>query len=571
MHGAPALPSGYAHLPYADPDAPKGGRLTLGEVGGFDSLNPWIVKGRAPWAIRALSFESLLGRSWDEPFSLYGLLAESVEAPPDRSWVEFRLRPEARFSDGSPVTAEDVIWSMETLAEKGLPGFRSSWKKVAKAEDLGEGRIRFTFNAPDREMPLLLGLRPIMQKAWFEGRDFADTILEPMVSSGPYVVQDLEPGRHVTFAKDPDWWGRDLPFNKGRWNFDEIRHDWFRDGAALWEAFKAGQLDVFRDGDPARWAEGYDFPAARDGRVRRAEIPHGRPSGMQGFVLNMRRKPFDDRRVRMALAHAFDFAWINRTMNRGAYARSTSFFGGSPLAHQGKAEGRERQILAPFAGSLPEGALDAAMAWPEGDPKGRNRRELRKAARLLKQAGFVVQDGVLTGPDGAPFRFEILLGGGAWENVAGIWTDALKVLGIAAETRRVDSAQYQARLNDYDYDVTVRLWAMSLSPGNEQRFYWDAAGVETPGTRNYPGIDSPAAEAAVEALLAAEGRTDFEAAARALDRALTWEVGVIPFWHAPASRIAVRAGYGWPERLPLYGDWTGWLPDVWHVRPASGG
>ncbi|MGG7565904.1 extracellular solute-binding protein [Rhodovulum sp. DZ06] len=569
MHGAPALPEGFAHLPYADPDSPKGGRLTLGEVGGFDSLNPWIVKGRAPWAIRSLSFETLLGRNWDEPFALYGLLAETVETPEDRTWVEFKLRPEARFSDGSPVTAEDVIWSMEVLAEKGLPGFRSSWKKVAKAEDLGGGRIRFTFNAPDREMPLILGLRPIMQKAWFEGRDFGDTILEPMVTSGPYIAADLEPGRYVTFRKNPDWWGADLPFNAGRWNFEEIRHEWYKDAAGVWEAFKAGQVDMFRDGDPGRWQDGYDFAAARDGRVRKAEIPHGRPSGMTGFVFNMRRAPFDDRRVRLALAHAFDFEWINKTMNRGGYARIESFFGGSPLGHAGKAEGREREILAPFAAELPEGALEAAMEWPASDGSGRNRRNLRKAKKLLESAGFKVVDGVLTSAEGEPFRFEILLGGGAWEAAAATFVDGLRPLGIEARIRTVDSAQFQARVNEYDYDMVVRTWAMSLSPGNEQRFYWDGAGRTQPGTRNYAGIDSPAVDAAIDALLAAREREGFEAAARALDRALTWEVQAIPLWHAPASRIAVWEGYSWPEKLPLYGDWTGWLPDVWRAAPAE--
>lgn len=570
MHGAPALPEGFAHLPYADPDAPKGGRLTLGEVGGYDSLNPWIVKGRAPWAVRSLMYESLLGRSWDEPFTLYGLLASTVETSPARDWVEFRLRPEARFSDGAPVTAEDVIWSMEVLAEKGLPGFRTSWDKVSKVEDLGGGRIRFTFDAPDREMPLILGLRPIMRKVWFDGRDFADSTLEAPVASGPYLVKVQEVGRSITFAKNPDWWGANLPFNAGQWNFDEIRYDWFKDGAGLFEAFKSGDINVFRDGDPGRWAEGYDFPAARDGRVRQAEIPHGRPSGMTGFVFNMRRAPLNDRRVRLALTEAFDFEWVNGTMNRGAYARIESFFGGSPLGFKGAAEGREREILAPFAAELPEGVLDRGFDWPVSDGSGRSRQNLRRAQKLLADAGWRVTDGVLRNGAGDPLRFEILLAGSSWEGAAATFADALKRLGITAVIRSVDAAQYQARLVDYDYDMVVRSWAMSLSPGNEQRFYWGRGGVTAPGTRNYMGLDSPAAEAAIDALLAADDRAGFEAASRALDRVLTTAVPVIPLWHAPASRIAAWDDMHWPARLPLYGDWTGWLPDVWW-RAGSGG
>ena len=561
MHGNPALEQGFAHLPYADPAARQGGRLTLGEVGGFDSLNPWIVKGRAPWATRALVYESLMGRSWDEPFTLYGLLAQSIEVAPDGAWVDFVLHPEARFSDGSPVTVADVIWSMQVLAQKGLPGFRSAG--TGAMTDEGGGRVRIALTKPDREAPLILGLRPIFKRAWFDGRDFADSTLESPVASGPYVVAEAEPGRAITFARDPDWWGADLPINRGRWNFDEIRVEWFKDGAGLFEAFKSGAIDVFRDGDPNRWAEGYDFPAARGGAVIQAEIAHQRPSGMTGFVFNMRRAPFDDRRVRLALTEAFDFEWVNRTLNRGAYQRIESFFGGSPLAFRGAAEGEERAILAPFAGDLPPDALDGSFAWPVSDGSGRSRRNLRQAQALLAEAGWRVTDGVLRDASGTAFRFEILLNGAGWEPAAATFADALGRLGIVADIRSVDAAQYQGRLVEYDYDMTVRSWAMSLSPGAEQRFYWGRDGVTRPGTRNYIGLDSPAAEAAIDALLTAPGRAGFEAAARALDRVLTTSVGVIPLWHAPSSRIAVWGGLRWPARLPLYGDWTGWLPDVW--------
>jgi peptide/nickel transport system substrate-binding protein len=380
----------------------------------------------------------------------------------------------------------------------------------------------------------------------------------------------LEVGRTITFAKNPDWWGRGLPINAGKWNFDQIRYEWFKDGAGLFEAFKSGEIDVFRDGDPGRWQDGYDFPAARDGLVRQAEIPHGRPSGMTGFVFNMRRAPFDDRRVRLALAEAFDFEWVNAAMNRGAYTRIESFFGGTPLGFKGPAEGREREILLPYAADLPEGALDRGFDWPVSDGSGRSRKNLRRAKKLLAEAGWRVEGGALRNADGAPLRFEILLAGSSWEGAAATFADALKRLGIEATLRSVDAAQYQARLVDYDYDMVVRSWAMSLSPGNEQRFYWGSDGATRPGTRNYMGLQSPAAEAAIAALLASDGRADFEAASRALDRVLTNAVPVIPLWHAPVSRIAAWDEAQWPARLPLYGDWTGWLPDVWW-RAGSGG
>lgn len=561
MHGAPELAEGASHLPYANPDAPQGGRIVLGEMGGFDSLNPYILKGRSVWAVRSLMVESLLGRNWDEPFGMYGQLAEDVEVAPDRSWVEFRLRPEARFSDGSPVTVEDVIWSFETLAEEGLPGFRTSWDKVARWEKTGERSVKFWFDAPDREMPLILGLRPVFKKD--ESRAFGESTLEPWVASGPYVVERVDPGRSVSFRKDPDWWGEGLALNAGLWNFDEIRYEWFKDDAALFEAFRAGAVDVFREGDPARWADGYGFPRAKAGEVVQAEIPHGRPSGLTGFVFNTRRAPFDDRRVREALGLAFDFDWVNRTLNRGAYARIESLFGGSPLGYRGGAEGREREILAPFADALPEGALEGEFGWPGTDGSGRNRRNLREASRLLAEAGYQVQGGRLVGPSGEPLSFEILLGGPAWEAASQVWVKALEALGIEARVRMVDGAQYEARRSDYDFDVIVNTWAVSLSPGNEQRYYWGREGVSVPGTRNYPGVDSPAAEAAIDALLAAEEADEFRAAARALDRTLDWGAYVVPLWHAPVSRIAYDAGLSFPERLPLYGDWTGWLPDVW--------
>lgn len=562
MHGAPALPAGFAHLPYANPDAPQGGRIAFGALGGFDSLNPFILKGRAPWEVRAHTVETLLARNWDEPFALYGLLAESVETPPDRSWVAFTLRPEARFSDGAPVTLDDVLWSMETLADKGRPNYRTVWAKVARVERLGERTVRFTFAAPDREAPLILGLTPILQKAQFAARDFAQPSLTPLVGSGPYVVAAAEPGRSLVLRRNPDYWGRALAVNAGLNNFDEIAVEYFRDGGALFDAFRAGIVDFYREDDPVRWAEAYGFDRAAP--FTREEIAHGRPTGMYGFVFNTRRAPFDDLRVRQALTLAFNFEWVNATLFGGGYARIGAYFDNSPLRHRGAAEGRERAILAPFADALPPGALEGAWAPPQADPADpRNRRNLRAAARLLEAAGWIVRDGALRDADGAAFAFEILLGSAGDERVAGAYRDALGTLGIEATVRSVDSAQYQARRTAYDYDMIVNRWGLSLSPGNEQRLYWGREGVREPGTRNYAGVDSPAVEAAIDALLAAEAEADFIAAARALDRALSHGVYVVPFWHDPVSRIAFDARLRHPARIPLYGDWIGWAPETW--------
>ncbi len=560
MHGAPALPPDYAHLPYANPNAPEGGRIVFGSVGGFDSLNPYLPLGRAPWEIQAHTVESLLGRSWDEPFTLYGLLARSVETPLNRAWVEFELRPEARFSDGTQVTVEDVIWSMRTLAEHGRPNFRNVWSKVSGVRQTAPLRIRFDFSEPDREAPLILGLAPILSRAQFADRSFEETTDAPLIGSGPYVVAAYEPDRFLSLRRDPAYWGRHLPFNAGRNRLDEIRVEFFRDGTALFDAFRAGEISFFREADMARWRDG---SVDSGPEIIRAEIPHARPTGMYGFVFNTRRPLFSDIRVREALTLAFNFEWINATMLDGAYARIESYFDNSPLAHQGAAEGFEREILEPHAAALPEGALDRAYRPPSSEGDRRNRRNLRRAARLLEEAGWRVRDGALANAQGEPFALEILLGSSAEERIAGVFRDALATLGIDATVRLVDSAQYQARRTEYDFDMIVNRWGLSLSPGNEQRFYWGGEGVETPGTRNYMGVNSPAVDAAIDALLSARRAQDFVAAARALDRALAHGIYVIPFWYSPVSRIYHDSRLRYPERIPLYGDWIGWAPDVW--------
>ncbi len=566
MYGEPALPPDFVSLPYVNPDAPKGGRIVFGNTGGFDSLNPFIQKGNPPWQLRFWAYESLMGRSWDEPFTLYGLLAESIRTAPDRSWVEFTLRPEARFSDGSPVTVEDVIWSYEILGTKGHLRYRSLWSQIESIKATGPRSLRISFRGNNRELALIAGLRPILKKAQWDGRDFTRSGFDPVpIGTGAYVVADFEPGRFVTLRRNPDYWGRDLPLRRGTRNFDEIRIEFFGDRTALFEAFKAGQLSVIREFNAERWQTRYDFPAVRRGDIVLSEIPHGRPSGMTGLVMNTRRPPFDDWRVREAMILAFNFEYINETVTGGVQPRITSYFSNSKLAMRpGPATGKVRALLEPFADSLPPGTLEG-YSLPRGDGSTRNRANLRRAMRLLKQAGWRVRDGVLRDAQGRPFAFTLLLrqSAGEMQTVADIYARALERLGIAMSVEKVDDAQYAAREASYDFDMTSFRRDLSLSPGNEQRLYWGRAGVKQPGSRNLMGMDSPAAEAMIDAMLAATTREDFVAAVRALDRVLTAGRYVIPIWRQDVGRIAHVRQLRYPDRIPVYGDRLGFLPEVW--------
>jgi len=570
MYGDPALPPDFVSLPYANPDAPKGGRITFGESGSFDSLNPFILKGNPAAGLSALTVETLMGRSYDEPFALYGLLAESIETDAARSFVAFTLREGARFSDGSPVTVEDVLWSFETLGTQGNPRYAAAWKKVATAEATGPRTVRFTFNTEDRELPLILGLRPILQKAQWQGKDFAESSLEAPIGSGPYVVGPFEAGRYITYVKNPAWWGADLPFNRGMHNFDEVRFDYFGDSGVVFEAFKAGEILSYRETNPAKWATNYAFPAVQSGQIVLSEIPHQRPSGIEGFVFNTRKPIFADWRVREALIQAFNFEFINATLTGGAQPRIQSYFSNSILGMTpgAPAEGRELELLQPFAADLPPGTIEG-YALPVSDGSESNRDGIRRATALLAEAGWTVQDGVLRNAAGEPFAFEILLQSGADEmlSIANIYVEALKRLGIAVQVTTVDSAQYKERTNAYDFDMTQYIRSLSLSPGNEQTLYWGSAGVTEPGTRNWMGMNSPAAEAMIEALLTSTDPQDFIAATRALDRVLTAGRYVVPIWYNQVSRIAHDRSLRFPDRLPIYGDWIGFQPDVWWHQP----
>ena len=566
MYGDPALPPDFVSLPYANPDAPKGGRLVTGETGSFDSLNPHILKGSPPWQLRYLGYESLMGRSWDEPFTLYGLLAESIEVGPNREWAEFTLRPEAAFSDGSPVTVEDVMWSYETLGTKGHPRYLGSWKQVASMEQTGPRSLRFTFNEENRELALIIGMRPILKKAQWDGKDFGESGLDTIpIATSPYVIDDFEAGRFVSLRRNPDYWGKDLPFMAGQANLDEIRMEFYGDGSVMFEAFKAGQLNMTREFNVEKWETQYDFPAITSGDVVKSVVAHQRPSGITGYVMNTRRDIFADWRVRDAMLHAFNFEYVNETMTGSQQPRISSYFSNSVLAmDHGPAEGRVREFLEPFADELLPGALEG-YTLPEGDGSERNRRNIARAMDLLAEAGWTVQDGKMKNADGTPFTFEILLqqSGGEEQAIIDIFARALERLGITPQITVVDSAQYNERTNAYDFDMTYMRRGLSLSPGNEQRLYWGSAEADAPGGRNLMGMKSAAADAMIDRLLTSESREDFLAASKALDRVLTTGRYVIPIYQWNISRIAHAKELKFPETIPMYGDWIGWNPDVW--------
>ena len=567
MYGDPALPPDFVALPYANPNAPKGGKAVFGNVGGFDSLNPFSPKGRPPWQLRLWGYESLMGRSFDEPFTLYGLLAESVRTADDRSWVEFTLRKEARFSDGSPVTVEDVVWSYEKLGTEGHGRYRGFWSKVDAIDVTGPRTIRFSFNEDNRELALIAGMRPVLKKAQFEGRDFADVADEAPIGTSPYVVSDFQLGRHVTLTRNPDYWGNDVPFRRGTMNLDELRIEFFGDATVKFEAFKSGELSAVYEWNAEKWKTQYAFPAVADGRVALAEVPSGKPSGITGLVMNTRRPQFEDWRVREALSAAFNFEFINETLTGGAQPRITSYFSGSILSMQpGAATGKVAEFLAPFAETLPEGALEGYVQ-PVSDGTSRNRRALRRARALMEDAGWRIVDGQLQNDQGAPFEINILLRQSAAEmiSIVELYRPALERLGITVTVETVDDAQYVERENSYDFDMTQYRRDLSLSPGNEQRFYWGLDGVTTPGTRNLMGAKDPAIEAMIDAMLTARSQEDFIAATRALDRVLTAGRYVIPIWKYDKTRIAHDSRLTYPaDQIPVYGaDPRGFLPHVW--------
>ena len=566
MYGDLKYGPGFTRFEYTAPAPPKGGAVKLAALGTFDSLNPFILKGVAAAGIAEL-FDTLMVQSADEPFSEYGLLAEAVEVPEDRSWVAYTLRPGARFHDGSPVTPDDVIWTFEALKTKGHPFFRSYYAKVVRAEKVGSRTVKFTFSPGDnRELPLIVGQMSVLSRAYWTTHDFGKTTLEPPLGSGPYTVASVEPGRSITYRRVKDYWGARLPVNAGRNNFETIRFDYYRDGTVALEAFKAGAYDFRQENVAKNWATAYDVPAVRDGLIKKELIPNEVPTGMQGFVYNTRRPVFADRRVREALGYAFDFEWTNKNLFYGAYTRTKSYFSNSDLASRDLPSREELRILEPFRGKVPDEVFTKAHEPPTTDGSGEVRQNLRIAFGLLEQAGWVVRGGKLVDArTGEPMTFEILLDQPDFERITLPFVKNLERLGVTAHLRTVDTAQYQHRLEDFDFDMTVKVWAESLSPGNEQRDDWTSEAARTPGSQNLAGIRDPVVDRLVDLVVAAPDRSSLVARSRALDRVLLWGFYVIPHWHIQAFRVAYWDKFGRPRIAPKY---TLGFPDTWWVDPT---
>jgi peptide/nickel transport system substrate-binding protein len=566
MHGQPALADDFQHMPYANPDAPKGGRLVQGILGTFDSLNPLIVKGLAVQQVRGYVVESLMTRGNDEPFTLYGLLANSVETDEARSFVTFHLDQRARFSDGTPVLAEDVLFSWALLRDKGRPNHRLYYAKVAKAEAPDLFTVRFDFGgAHDRELPLILGLMPVLSKHAIDVATFEETSMTAPLGSGPYRVTAVKPGASVTLTRNPDYWGRDLPINRGLWNFDEIRLDFYREANSHFEAFKRGLTDFRVEDEPSRWHDGYDFPAAHNGQLIRDTIKTGLPQPSECLVFNTRRPVFSDIRVRQALTLLFDFEWINRNYFFGLYARSGGFFAGSELsAYTRAADDRERALLQPFAARIPSDILDGSYRLPVSDGSGRDRTALRGALALLSQAGYDLDGTVMRQRvTKTPLAFEILVTTRDQERIALAFARDLKRAGIEISVRAVDGVQFDQRRLGFDFDMIQNRWDQSLSPGNEQSFYWGSEAADQPGTRNYMGAKDPAIDAMIAAMLQARRRADFVSAVRALDRVLMSGSYAIPLYNVEEQWIARWNRIERPAVTAL----TGYLPETWWQKP----
>ena len=557
---------GFTHFDYANPQAPKGGVIRYSATGTFDTLNPFVVNGVPADGI-SLIFDTLSASSEDEPASEYGLVAKTIDLAPDKLSVLYSLRKEARFHDGTPMTPADVIWTFETLQKKGLPAYREYYGDVTKVVQEGDRGIRFYFkSAKNRELPQILGQMPVLSKAYWSGRDFEKTTLTPPLGSGPYTIQSVDPGRSITYSRVKDYWGADLPVNKGRYNVDTIRYDYYRDATIALEAFKAGQYDVRLENSSKDWATGYDSPALRAGLIKKEQIPNGLPSGMQGFGYNLRRPIFQDPRVREALAYAFDFEWSNKNLFYGAYQRTRSYFDNSELAATGVPQGQELQILDKFRGQIPDAVFTTQYDPPKYDGSGNIRDGLRRALTLLTQAGWTFKDEKLVNAKtGQPFEFEILLDNPQFERIVLPFVDNLKRMGITARVRTVDTAQYERRMDTFDYDMTVVLFPKSLSPGNEQREYWGSQAADEQGSHNVLGIKSKVVDALVQELIQSPDRASLVAHTRALDRVLQYGYYVIPNFHLAAFRVAYWDKFRRPAISPKYG--VGF--DTWWVDPGA--
>lgn len=536
--GTPALPQDFPYFPYVNPNAPKGGEVALATVGTFDSFNPFIVRG-SPAAGIGRIHDLLLVASADEADTAYGHLAGVIEQPADRMWVAYELRPQARFHDGMPVTAEDVVWTFNTLRELGRPNYRQYYADVTEAVAERPDRVVFRFKSnQNRELSQIVGSIQVLPKHWWQGRDFSRPLTDMPLGSGPYKLDQTEFGRTVAYRRVEDWWARDLPTGRGLHNFDVVRTEYFREATVALEAFKAGQIDFREENIAKQWATAYDFPAAQKGLVRKELIRHRRPTGMQGFALNTRRAIFKDRRVRRALAVAYDFEWANKNLFYGAYTRTLSYFSNSDLASSGLPQGEELALLEPFRDKLPPEVFTQEFKLPVTDGSGNNREELRQALALLKEAGWQVRDRKLVDAAGTPMSFEFLLSAPDYERVALPYAQTLQKLGIDVRVRTVDPAQYQRRVDTFDFDMTLLTFPQSESPGNEQVGYWTTAAAGQEGSDNGMGVVDPVVDALVDRVINAGDRAQLLTATHALDRVLLWGFYMVPNWHLQSLRVA---------------------------------
>ncbi len=574
MHGQVKYKPG-EHFSYINPDAPTGGQLKVGVVGTFDSLNPFITKGNTPAGLDLLTdslvFERLMVRSQDEPFSLYGRIVESVEVAPDRSWIIFKIRPEAKWADGKPITAYDVEFSHATLRDKGRPNLRLFYSKVAEVKILNKRAIKFSFKPMeghpgyDPELPLLVGLMSILPKHYLEGKDFEKTSHKPIMGSGPYRIKEFKFGHSITYERRKDYWGRNLSYNLGSNNFDTIHYDYYRDDKVAFEAFKAGEYDIRAESNPAHWINLYDFKAVKSGKVKKVTLPHSRPVGMTAFTFNTRKPIFENRLVRQALAYAFDFEWLNKNLFHGAYTRTRSYFDNTELASHGLPEGKELELLLPFKDQLPPEVFTQEYSPPATDGSGNIRPSLLKATKLLEKAGWVIEKNTLRNKKtGETFRCEIMIFRPDEQKIALAFARNLRALGVDLHIRMVDAAEYEARRMNFDYDMIINSWGHTLSPGREQSYYWGTSAAEEPGSRNYPGIKDPVVDKLCDALATATDMETLIAAARALDRVLLWGHYVIPLYHKASTYLAYWDKFGHPEFNPQVpvSTMTWWTKDV---------
>ena len=553
MHGLPMHGSDEKHLPYVYPVSPNGGVLRVGVYGSFDNLNRIAFKGSRAAGLGYIN-DTLMRRVWDEAFSLYGLIAEYAEMPEDRSSITFYINPKAKFHDGSPITREDVLFSLETFQNKGTPNQKKTYGKVIKTELVDQNGIKMIFvNNEDKELPLIIaGFLPIVPKKYYENIDVTKTFLDIPLGSGPYTIESLEPGRQIKYQRVKDYWAKDLLANKGQYNFDTLIYDYYKDSNVLLEAFKVGEYDYRREYNAKRWQSNYTFDAVDRGDVILQEMKNDRPTGMNALVMNSRKEIFNNPQVRLALSYAYDHEWINKALYNNAYTRTDSYFDNSPLASSGLPSENELKLLNPWKNQLPKEIFNQTYQPPVSDGSGMPRDNLRIAKKILEGEGWFVEDGKLM-KDGKEFAFEFLIVSPSVEKIALAFQKTLEVLGITMSVRTVDSSQYQARMLNYDFDMIKASWNVSLSPGNEQQFYWGSEVGKKDGSKNYAGVNSPVVDSLIETLIGAKTREELTTAIHALDRVLLWGHYVIPLYHSNTDRIAYWNFLEFPDEIPLYG------------------